>query len=183
MLLRINEFSGYANYCHRFCSSPLNIQITELKSQSSSWLISKWRKTNDVYTKFLSTFGWVSPTNNQLDHGGTWSYLTVPCNSFVSSVSTVLYFIRILHSCVNCPQYCWQCCSTLGLIWIHFCTESIPGRFWRPQWALCKSTFISRKLSQKRPQVQLSQQKARVFLRTKPWHSVGLCKVCVCITE
>lgn len=68
MLLRINEFSGYANYCHRFCSSPLNIQITELKSQSSSWLIFKWRKTNDVCTKFLSTFGWLSPMNNQLEY-------------------------------------------------------------------------------------------------------------------
>lgn len=68
MLLRINEFSGYANYCHRFCSSPLNIQITELKSQSSSWLIFKWRKTNDVCTKFPSTFGWLSPMNNQLDY-------------------------------------------------------------------------------------------------------------------
>lgn len=151
MLLRINEFSGYANYCHRFCSSPLNIQITELKSQSSSWLISKWRKTNDVYTKFLSTFGWVSPMNNQLDRGGnlTLSNYTIPCQSFVSAVSTVLYFIRILHSCVDCPQCWWQCCSTLGLIWMRqVCTKSTARRFWSSQGPLCKSTFISRKLSQ-----------------------------------
>lgn len=100
MLLRINEFSGYANYCHRFCSSPLNIQITELKSQSSSWLISKWRKTNDVCTKFLSTFGWVSPMNNQLDYlrNKKLTYYTILCGLPVTTVYITLYFIKILQS-------------------------------------------------------------------------------------
>lgn len=64
-LLRINEVSGNANYGHRFCSSSLHIQITELKSQSFSWLIFKWGKTNDVCTKFSSAFHSRKPFDNQ----------------------------------------------------------------------------------------------------------------------
>lgn len=120
MLLRINEFSGYANYCHRFCSSPLNIQITELKSQSSSWLISKWRKTNDVCTKFLSTFGWVSPMNNQLDslRNKKLTYYTVLCRCFITTVDSALSVIEILQPLsVYCPKYWLQRCSILNIIW------------------------------------------------------------------
>lgn len=120
MLLRINEFSGYANYCHRFCSSPLNIQITELKSQSSSWLISKWRKTNDVCTKFLSTFGWVSPMNNQLDYlrSKGLTYHTILCRCFMTTVDLALQFIKIPQSLyVSCPKYWLQCCPRWKVIW------------------------------------------------------------------
>lgn len=116
MLLRINEFSGYANYCHRFCSSPLNIQITELKSQSSSWLISKWRKTNDVCTKFLSTFGWVSPMNNQLGYlrNKKLTYYTILCRCFIITMDSALEFIKIRHPC---PKHKLPCCSILNILW------------------------------------------------------------------
>lgn len=120
MLLRINEFSGYANYCHRFCSSPLNIQITELKSQSSSWLISKWRKTNDVCTKFLSTFGWVSPMNNQLDYlkNKKLTYYTILCRCFITMVDTALYLVKIQQPfLVYCPEYWLQSCSVSNTVW------------------------------------------------------------------
>ena len=127
MLLRINEFSGYANYCHRFCSSPLNIQITELKSQSSSWLISKWRKTNDVCTKFLSTFGWVSPMNNQLDYlrNKELTYYTMLCRCFIMTVDSALEFIKIPQTLpVYSPKNWLLCCPILNVIWNKFILNS-----------------------------------------------------------
>lgn len=130
MLLRINEFSGYANYCHRFCSSPLNIQITELKSQSSSWLISKWRKTNDVCTKFLSTFGWVSPMNNQLDYleNKKLTYYMILCGCFITTVDIALEFIKIPQLLpVYCPEYWLQCRSLLNIIWNKVSSYWIPS--------------------------------------------------------
>lgn len=120
MSLRINEFSGYANYCHRFWSSPLNIQITELKSQSSSWLIFKWRKTNDVCTKFLSTFGWASPVNNQLDYlrDKGLTYYTILCRCFISRVDAALQFIKIWQPLpIYCRQYWLKCCPIWNVIW------------------------------------------------------------------
>lgn len=146
MLLRINEFSGYANYCHRFCSSPLNIQITELKSQSSSWLIFKWRKTNDVCTKFLSTFGWLSPMNNQLDylkkkntaHTKKISCAVILCwrHTFISfyqmhfcNIFQALRSPKVLHGGQKLMDILIHYCILIGTCWFHMNTVNQSSPF------------------------------------------------------